>query len=130
MQVAELLFEQYQNSFKVNILNLESLDVSTIQQFQEFVQIRKGIFDFNNYSFTIQKRIECLEFVTLLKHLGIDANVQEKIELVKSEPRIGFGQYKGMQYSELSDSYLKWLQSNYRGFEKDYIMNEIQRRSL
>ena len=95
-----------------------------------FTKLRKGIFDFNSYVFVIQKRLEFFEFEKLITLCGIDARCEENILIEKSYPRIGFGQYKGMQYNELSDSYMLWLKVNYRGYERDSINSELNRRKL
>ncbi len=124
------IFIQLFNSYKVTVTNLEELDVKQIQEIEEFVRERKGIFDFHTYSFVIQKRIGFDEFVKLLDFLGIKATVEEKFLEYKKEHRIGFGQYKGLTYKELPDSYLLWLKNNYRGPEKKYINKELQLRKL
>ena len=130
MAKAHLIFTQRYNSYLVNIPNLEKLDVSQIQELQEFVTSRNGIFDFNTYSFSIQKRVEFHKFVSLVDSLGIEANCQENLIPKKAEPRIGFGQYKGMQFNELTDSYMLWLKSNYSGKDRAIIDKELKKRNL
>ena len=49
------IFTKYANSFSVHIQNLEQLSVEQIQNIQTFVEQRKGVFDFETYSFVIQK---------------------------------------------------------------------------
>ena len=127
---ADFIFTKYAKSFSVYIKNLEQLTVEQIQKIEHFVKIRKGIFDFNTYTFSIQKKIEFPEFVELIEHSSIQAKLSEYIIQVKSQPRIGFGQYKGMQYNELPDSYMLWLKSNYRGYEREIIDKELKRRKL
>ncbi len=127
---ANLVFTQYAKSFNVHITNLEQLSVEQIQEIENFVKIRNGIFDFNAYSFSIQKKIEFPEFVELIQHSNIQAKLSEHIIQVKFQPRVGFGQYKGMQYNELPDSYMLWLKSNYRGYDRDAIEKELKRRKL
>ena len=127
---ADFLFTQYARSFSVYIKNLEKLTVEQIQEIESFVSSRKGVFDFNTYTFSIQKKIEFSEFVELIEHSGIQAKLSERIIQVKSQPRVGFGQYKGMQYRELPDSYMLWLKSNYRGYERETIEKELKRRKL
>ena len=127
---ANLVFTQYAKSFNVHITNLEQLRVEQIQEIENFVKIRNGIFDFNAYSFSIQKKIEFPEFVELIEHSNIQAKLSEHIIQVKFQPRVGFGQYKGMQYNELPDSYMLWLKSNYRGYDRDAIEKELKRRKL
>jgi len=127
---ANLVFTQYAKSFNVHITNLEQLSVEQIQEIENFVKIRNGIFDFNAYTFSIQKKIEFTEFVELIEHSNIQAKLSEHIIQVKFQPRVGFGQYKGMQYNELPDSYMLWLKSNYRGYDRDAIEKELKRRKL
>ena len=130
MNRARLTFTKAKNSFSVKIDNLEKLSVQKIQELENFVKIRNGIFDFNSYKFVIQKRLEFGEFVSLLKECDIEAICKENIIVEKSKPRVGFGQYKGMLYSELPDSYMLWLKTNYRGYDRDKIDLEIKRRKL
>ncbi len=130
MPKAHLIFTHYHNSYSVKVLNLEQLSVEQIQQLQKFVTIRNGVFDFNSYSFVIQKRVEFYEFLALIKYSDIDAKCEENIIIKESQPRIGFGQYKGMQYNELPDSYMLWLKINYRGHERSTIDKELKKRSL
>ena len=95
-----------------------------------FVKKRKGIFDFERYSFSIQKRLEFNEFVRLIEKSNLTANCVEKVRVRKEKARVGFGQYKGMFYSELPNSYLVWLKSNYRGYDKDLLDLELKKRNL
>ena len=130
MSKAHLVFTHYTNSYSVRIPNLEQLSVEQIQELQNFVSSRNGIFDFNTYSFVIQKRVEFNEFVSLINYSDMDAFCEENVIIKQSYPRIGFGQYKGMQYNELPDSYLLWLKTNYRGYERDTLDTELKRRSI
>ena len=130
MTKADFIFTEYAKSFSVHIPNLEKLSVEQIQNIQNFVQVRKGIFDFNRYTFSIQKKIEFEEFCELIKHTEIEAKLSENIIYRESQPRVGFGQYKGMQYNELPDSYMLWLKTNYRGQDRDVIDKELKRRKL
>lgn len=125
-----LIFTHYSNSFSVKVTNLEKLSVEQIQQLQYFVSSRKGIFDFNSYSFVIQKRLEFHQFLSLIQGSDIEARCEENIIISKSQPRIGFGQYKGMQYNELPDSYMLWLKANYRGYERERVDSELKKRNL
>jgi len=127
---AHLIFTHYHNSYSVKIPNLERLSVEQIKQLQHFVSSRNGIFDFNSYSFVIQKRVEYREFLLLIAHSDINARCEENIIVKQFQPRIGFGQYKGMQYNELPDSYMLWLKANYRGYERDTMEKELQKRNL
>lgn len=127
---ASLTFTKYTNSFSVRIQNLEQLSVEQIQELEEFVKQRKGIFDFTTYSFVIQKRLEFREFISLIQSTDIQANCVENTIVKKTQPRVGFGQYKGMQYNELPDSYMLWLKSNYHGYDRETIDKELKKRRL
>ncbi len=127
---ADFTFTKYTKSFSVHIKNLEKLTVEQIQEIENFVKRRKGIFSFNTYSFSIQKKIEFQEFVELVEQSNIAATYKEHIIQIKSQPRVGFGQYKGMQYNELPNSYMLWLKTNYRGQDRDIIDKELSRRKL
>ena len=126
----QFIFTHYTNFYSVKIPNLERLEVSQIQQIEKFVQKRNGIFNFESYSFDIQKRLEFSEFKHLLSQTQLDVLCSENIIEKKTQPRISFGQYKGMLLLELPDSYLLWLQSNYRGSQRDDIERELKRRKL
>jgi hypothetical protein len=124
------LFTKQKNSFSVHVKNLESLSVKQIQEIEYFVDTRNGYFDFATYTFTIQKNLDYHDFVKLLHALHVDATTQELILSVPSSERINFGQYKGMLYSELPDSYLLWLKNNYIGKDREVICNEISKRTI
>jgi hypothetical protein len=124
------IFTAYENSFKVTISNLEALSVTQIQEIEAFVHIRKGLFDFSSYSFVIQKRLSFDEFVLLLKNSSLTGTIKNQPLLQKEKKRIGFGQYKGTAYSELPDTYLLWLQSNYSGADSSIIKEEILQRKI
>jgi len=130
MPVAKLTFTSYTNSFSVHVENLESLSIEQIQELQIFVSSRKGIFDFNNYTFVIQKRLEFHEFIKLISQSGLQATCIEKQMVVSRKSQIGFGQYKGVFYEDLPDSYMLWLKSNYRGYEREAVEKELLRRTL
>ena len=130
MPIPKLIFTKYHDSFNVEIKNMELLEVLQIKQLQDFVEIRNGIFDFQTYSFKINKKIQYTDFIDLLKHLNIDANVEENILKVKQNIKVDFGKYKGMFFSELPDSYLLWLKSSYMGKNRDDIDVEIKSRNL
>ncbi|MCK4874471.1 MAG: DUF3820 family protein [Sulfurimonas sp.] len=123
-------FTKYKNSFEVNVKNLEELEVTQIKEIQEFVDNRKGVFDFETYSFVIQKKLEFYEFVSLIKNSSIDAVIDERILKVQHQAKVAFGKYKGMLYSELPDSYLLWLKGNYMGKDREIIDIEINNRKL
>jgi len=130
MVKAHLIFTTRYNSYSVQIPNLEKLSIEQIQELEVFASSRNGIFDFNSYSFSIQKRLEFSEFVALIELLNINAKCEENIITQKSQPRISFGQYKGMQYNELTDSYMLWLKTNYSGRDRDVIDKELKKRNL
>jgi len=131
MPKPHFVFTQRKNSFSVHIPNLEELSVTDIQIIETFVTNRKGIFDFNSYSFVIPKKIEFQEFVSLLQYLNIDAECSEKrLTATTQSKRVSFGQYKGILYSDLPDAYLLWLKDNYRGKESKAIQEELQKRNL
>lgn len=130
MATPKFIFTSYTKSFKVLVENLEKLSVEQIQEIESFVSNRKGIFNFNNYTFVIQKRIEFNEFVKLLKLSDLTAICIDKPVVAAFKPRVGFGQYKGMSYDELPDSYLIWLKTNYNGPDREAINKELKRRKL
>ncbi len=131
MSKPHFVFTKYKNSFKIVIPNLEELTVSDIQILETFVSNRRGVFDFNTYSFVIPKKFEYHEFISLMNYLEIDGSFEEKELLENSTKKaiIGFGQYKGMLYSDLPDMYLLWLKSNYHGKDRELICDEITRRN-
>ena len=130
MPTPRFSFRAFENSFKVVVENLEELSVAQIQEIESFVAKRKGIFDFTTYSFSIQKRLCFSEFVQLLKELGINVKCVEHLQVARTQERVYFGQYKGMFYSELPDSYLLWLKSNHSGKAKEIIDKECKKRGL
>ncbi len=130
MQKAHFIFTQHGNSLSVYVENLEQLTVEQIQQIEDFVQKRKGFFDFDTYTFVLQKRLEFHEFVSLVSHAGIPSECQEKVLLTQTHERIDFGKYKGLHYNQLSDAYLLWLKNNYTGKDRSIIELELRYRSL
>ena len=130
MPKPHFIFSKFPNSIKVDIPNLEELDVPTIQAVEKFVQERKGYFDFNTYSFVLQKRIEYEEFEKILQVSELDATSEYRREVESFQPRVSFGQYKGVFYSELPDSYLLWLKNNYMGRDRGFIEAELKSRKL
>jgi len=130
MVEAQFIFTKLTNSFRVDIPNLEDLSVEQIQEIQKFVEDRKGIFNFNTYSFIINKNLEYEEFTKLTSVLNIYAECGLNIAYAQPATRVGFGQYKGMFITDVPDSYLLWLKNNYRGEQKQYILDEISKRKL
>ena len=131
MPKPHFIFTQRKNSFSVHIPNLEELSVTEIQVIETFVANRKGIFDFNSYTFAIPKKIELEEFVSLLRYCNIDAECsQKRLAATSHSKTVSFGQYKGMLYSDLPDAYLLWLKDNYRGKESKVIQDELRKRNL
>jgi len=128
---AQLIFTQYRTSYSVYIENMQELSVAQIQELEHFVKLRHGYFDFNTFSFSIQKKITFNEFTKLLNSLKIKAVVKENIiKKTADNKKINFGKYKGMSYGELPDSYLLWLSKNYNGEDRNIITQELQNRSL
>ncbi|MEN4053222.1 MULTISPECIES: DUF3820 family protein [Sulfurimonas] len=130
MPKPHFVFTKFQNSFRVHIPNLEKLSIPDIQAIEAFVTKRKGYFDFTSYSFVLQKRLEYEEFQKLVEQSGLDVSLENKSLELEIKPRVGFGQYKGVYYDELPDSYLLWLKNNYMGREKAFIEEEIKNRNL
>jgi hypothetical protein len=130
MYKAHFVFTKFHNSFSVHVENLEQLSVEQIQTIESFVKQRKGLFDFNTYTFVIQKRLEFSEFVSLLQKSAIDATCEENFLKVQQTQKIEFGKYKGLAYSDLPDSYLLWLKSNYNGKNRETIDAELKFRNL
>jgi len=130
MGTPKFVFTAFKHSFRVHIENLESLSVEKIQEIEKFVSNRNGIFDFNSYCFVIQKHLEFQEFFKLIKESGLNAQCLDNPLTVASKARVGFGQYKGMTYEELPDTYLLWLKTNYNGPDRDKIESELSKRRL
>lgn len=127
---AQFLFEAYKNSYSVEVTNLDKLSVEQIREIEEFVAFRKGIFNFETFTFSIQKRLDFESFQKLISSLGIKAICKEKEKFFKQEQRINFGQYKGLFYYELPDSYMLWLKNNYHGYDREKVEKELQKRNL
>lgn len=130
MSKPHFIFTKHKNSFSVHVENLEQLSIETIQNIEAFVRARNGLFDFETYTFTIQKRLEFNEFISLLEHASIQSTCQEKILKIQQKEKVEFGKYKGMFYSDIPDAYLLWLKSNYRGKDRDIVDAEISFRTL
>jgi len=124
------VFTKLHNSFSVYVANLEQLSVEQIRCIESFVEQRKGIFDFNTYTFVIQKRVEFGEFVLLLQKSEINAQCEEKFQKIEQTQKVEFGKYKGLAYNDLPDSYLLWLKSNYSGKNRETIETELRFRNL
>ena len=124
------IFTKLHNSFSVYVKNLEQLSVEQIRRIEAFALKRKGIFDFNTYTFVIQKRLEFEEFVLLLQKSDLDALCEENFVKTQQTQRVEFGKYKGLAYSDLPDSYLLWLKSNYSGKNREIIDAELKFRNL
>lgn len=130
MKKAHFIFTKLANSFSVHVKNLEELSVKQIQEIQTFVSARSGVFDFDTYTFVIQKKIEFSDFVSLMELTVTNSTCEEKILKIQQKEKVEFGKYKGMFYSELPDSYLLWLKSNYRGKDRDIVDAELSFRTL
>ncbi|MDY0124195.1 DUF3820 family protein [Sulfurimonas sp.] len=124
------IFTKLHNSFSVYVKNLEQLSVEQIRRIEAFALQRKGIFDFNTYTFVIQKRLEFEEFILLLQKSDLDALCEETFVKTQQTQRVEFGKYKGLAYSDLPDSYLLWLKSNYSGKNREIIDAELKFRNL
>ena len=129
-QKAHFIFTQHANSFSVHIVNLEKLSVEDIQKIELFVTQRKGVFDFQTYTFVIQKKLNFEEFNALVQHSAIESISEEKIVINTTDEKIAFGKYKGMRISDLPESYLLWMRANYRGSQRELIEQELQRRNM
>jgi len=123
-------FSEHNRYYEVKVENLEFLSVEQIKQIEEFVKFRRGIFDFNSYSFYIQKKLSYEEFVKVMQRSSLDVITKQKELMLQEQPRVGFGQYKGLFYSDLPDSYMLWLKSNYKGYDREKVEEELKRRGL
>lgn len=130
MNKAHFIFTRHPHSFNVHVQNLEELSVEQIQEIEAFVGERKGVFDFETYTFAIQKKIEFSEFLSLVKLTLPNSTCEEKKLKIQQKAKVEFGKYKGMFYSDLPDSYLLWLKGNYRGKDRDIVDAELNFRTL
>jgi len=130
MTKIDFVFTKLQNSFSVHVKNLEQLSVEQIQSIETFVELRRGFFDFNTYTFSIQKRIEYIEFKTLIETIFTDVLCEEVILKIPQKSKVEYGKYKGMLYCDLPDVYLLWLKSNYHGKDREIIEAELKSRTL
>jgi len=130
MSKPHFVFTKYANSIGVHVKNLEQLSVAQIQNIEAFVRERKGIFDFHSYTFTIQKKLEFNEFISLIKNASLEATCEEKIINIQQRERVEFGKYRGMLYCDLPDAYLLWLKSNYMGKDRDIVEAELKFRDM
>jgi hypothetical protein len=138
MALPLLRFVAYRDFYIVKVENLTQLTVPQIKQLEAFATERRSTLDFNKASIKIWKRIDYDHFNKTLELAGIVANTIES-EIAKPQdapqqprhsPKVGFGKYKGLSYSELPNDYLLWLKRNYNGPERSAIENELQARSL
>ena len=128
--IPEFLFEAHPNSYSVKVSNLHKLSVKQIQEIEKFVTLRRGIFSFENFSFSIQKRLDFEGFKKLFFSLNIEGIFKEKEKFFENKERISFGQYKGLSYYELPDSYMQWLKTNYHGYDRNKVDKELKRRNI
>ena len=128
--IAKFIFTSLKNSFSVHVPNLEKLSVKQIKDIEDFVNARNGVFDFNSYSFVIQKRLSFNDFMHLIKSCGIKADFEEKVYTDNNTKKVEFGKYKGMLYSEIPNNYLIWLKKNYIGKDIDIIDKELKKRDI
>lgn len=124
------IFSKLQNSFSVHVKNLEQLSVEQIREIEAFVEQRGGFFDFNTYTFSIQKRLEFREFKTLVEAIFTDVLCEEIILKVPQKSKLEYGKYKGMLYCDIPDEYLLWLKGNYHGKDREIIEAELKSRTL
>ena len=130
MNKAHLIFTRYPHSFSVHVKNLEELSVEQIQSIEAFVDVRNGVFDFETYTFVIQKKLEFDEFIAVIKYSLPESTCKEKKLKIQQKAKVEFGKYKGMYYSDIPDSYLLWLKSNYKGKDRDIIDAELNFRTI
>ena len=130
MNKAHFIFTRYPHSFSVHVKNLEKLSVEQIQSIETFVNARNGVFDFETYTFVIQKKLEFDEFTVLIKYSLPESTYEEKKLKIQQKAKVEFGKYKGMFYSDLPDSYLLWLKSNYRGKDREIVDAELNFRTI
>ena len=130
MNKAHFIFTRYPHSFSVHVKNLEKLSVEQIQSIETFVNARNGVFDFETYTFVIQKKLEFDEFTALIKYSLPESTYEEKKLKIQQKAKVEFGKYKGMFYSDLPDSYLLWLKSNYRGKDREIVDAELNFRTI
>lgn len=124
------VFTKLQNSFNVHVKNLEELTVEQIKSIEAFVSLRRGFFDFNTYTFSIPKRVEFIEFKTLMETIFTNLICEEIIFKTPQMSKVEYGKYKGMLYCDLPDVYLLWLKSNYHGKDREIIEAELKSRDL
>ena len=133
-----LRFIAYRDFYIVRVENLTLLSVPQIKQLERYASERRSVLDFEDASMRIWKRIDFDHFNKTLELSGIAANtIESEIvrpgiapEEVPVSPKIGFGKYRGLSYSELPDDYLQWLKRNYQGPERQNIERELSSRSL
>lgn len=130
MKKAHFIFTRHPRSINVHVQNLEELSIEQIQEIEAFVRARKGVFDFETYTFAIQKKLEFNEFVSLVELTLPNSTCENKELKIQQKAKVEFGKYKGMFYSEIPDSYLLWLKGNYRGKDRDIVDAEISFRTL
>ena len=134
MTVPKLRFVAYSEYYTIIVENLALLSVDQIKELEAFAAQRRGRLDFATSAFRIGKRISFEHFNKTLELCGIKADTIESEPVNQITPAsntpVGFGQYKGMSYSELPQEYLLWLKHNYRGREREFVDQELQSRSL
>ncbi|ABB44317.1 hypothetical protein Suden_1039 [Sulfurimonas denitrificans DSM 1251] len=130
MTKIHFVFTKHQNSFSVHVKNLELLLVEQIKEIETFVELRRGFFDFNTYTFSIKKRVEFIEFKALVETIFTDSFCEEVVLKIPQKNRVEYGKYKGMIYCDLPDVYLLWLKSNYHGKDREIIEAELKSRDL
>lgn len=134
-----LVYKQFSRFFLLDIQNLSELSVTQIQELEAFAKARNGMFDFKKAQIKITKRIEAHHLAQLFSHTKLQPYIKEfekSDESLSSASEeavpitIGFGKHRGTLYGDLPGDYLQWLKRNYKGNERDFILNELQRRGL
>ena len=134
MPLPRLRFVAFSEYYTITVENLTALSVEQIKELESFAAQRRGRLDFATSTIRIGKRIPFEHFNKTLELCGIKADTIEAEPVNQITPAsntpIGFGQYKGMSYSELPEEYLLWLKFNYRGREREFLEQELRNRSL
>lgn len=134
-----LIYQQRTHFFTLDITNISELTVAQIQTLESFTHKRNGIFDFKKAQIKITKRIELHHLTQLFNDTQLNPYIKEfEVSDLQAKPAakeavpipIGFGKHRGTLYEDLPAEYLQWLRRNYKGSERDFIMDELKRRGL
>lgn len=129
-----LRFVAHYDHFAVKVENLSELTVEQIQKLEKFASDRRGRLDFTSATIHIGKRIDFDDFnrileLSAIKADTIESEVRAEKDAAPVDAVIGFGKYRGMQYSQIPLEYLLWLKKNYHGLERPTVEHELMRRS-